>query len=458
MHTYTAAGVYTVSLAVSGPGGEDTLTRTNFITAYEPVSADFSASPLTGIAPLTVTFTNQSLGAYQTSLWAFGDGFTSTLEDPVHAYAATGEYSVSLTVSGPGGSDSLTRTNYITAHACTVSGGTYFWNGGRGVPRALLALEGTRVYSGTSDGSGAYRIEGVLGGDYALTPSKDDDTEGISPYDASFALRHAAGIITLTAHQATAADVNGSGVISSLDASHILQKAVDLIELPFPGAGEVWAFDPASRTYTDLGGDQSGQDFTAVLLGDVSGNWSVTGAADTGTRASSTADGVTATISLPAAVGRPGQEVTVSLTLDLPEGEAFGVGLTIAFDPAVISPTHVSVGSLAQGWSVAANLTHAGEVQVGMAGAAPVTAGGELLYLVFEVVGPSGSETDLVLTHGQINEGAIPVQLSSGRVGIHVVHLPLVLGSGPGQGAEELAPPLAASHTIPPPIWLWQGE
>ena len=434
-----------MSVTVSGPGGEDTRTRTNYITVYEPVSADFSADPLAGIAPLTVTFANQSLGDYDTSQWTFGDGTSSAIEHPVHVYSATGVYSVSLAVSGPGGSNTLKRSNYITAYSCTVSGGTYFWNGGEGVPRTLLALEGTRVYSAASGDSGAYEIGGVLGGDYALTPSKDDDTEGISPYDASFALRHAAGMITLTAHQAAAADVNGSGVISSLDASYILQKSVDLIELPFPGAGQVWTFDPASRTFTDLGADQTDQDFTAVLLGDVSGSWSVARAAGAGIRAHSAADGVTATLSLPEAVGRPGHELTVSLTLDLPQGEALGVGVTIAFDPTVISPIHVIAGSLAKTWSVAANLTLAGEVRVAMAGATPVTTGGELLQLVFAVVGPSGSETDLALTHGQLNEGAIPLQLIDGRVGIFQVYLPLILGNTPTRG-DELA--LLTSYSL----------
>ena len=113
-HTYTVAGVYTVTLTVSGPGGMDTLTRTNFITVYEPVQANFTASPTSGAAPLVVAFTNTSTGDYTASLWAFGDGVTGTLENPTHTYTVTGVYTVSLTVSGPGGTDSITRTNYIT--------------------------------------------------------------------------------------------------------------------------------------------------------------------------------------------------------------------------------------------------------------------------------------------------------------------------------------------------------
>ena len=112
-YTYTTKGIYTVALTVSGPGGTETLTRPNYITVYEPVQADFTAWPITGVAPLTVTFTNTSTGDYTTSLWDFGDEATSTLTNPTHLYTATGLYTVVLTVSGPGGSNTETKPEYI---------------------------------------------------------------------------------------------------------------------------------------------------------------------------------------------------------------------------------------------------------------------------------------------------------------------------------------------------------
>jgi PKD repeat protein len=121
-HTYSAAGVYTVSLAVRGPGGSDVLTRTHYIAAYQAVQAGFGASPTVGVAPLEVTFSNLSTGDYDASLWRFGDGLTSTLDSPSHIYAAAGVYTVSLAVSGPGGSDALTRTHYITAYQAVQAG------------------------------------------------------------------------------------------------------------------------------------------------------------------------------------------------------------------------------------------------------------------------------------------------------------------------------------------------
>jgi PKD repeat protein len=115
--TYTTAGQFTVSLTVSGPGGTDTLTRSNYITVYTPVQANFSGTPTSGVKPLTVAFTNTSTGDYASSKWYFGDGTTSTEQNPSHAYAYAGQYTVALTVSGPGGSNTLTRTAYITAYA-----------------------------------------------------------------------------------------------------------------------------------------------------------------------------------------------------------------------------------------------------------------------------------------------------------------------------------------------------
>jgi len=80
---------------------------------------DFSAAPLSGTVPLTVTFTNATGGAAP-YLWDFGDEVTSTLVSPVHPYTRTGVYTISLAADGPGGSDTLTRTNYITVSSGLV--------------------------------------------------------------------------------------------------------------------------------------------------------------------------------------------------------------------------------------------------------------------------------------------------------------------------------------------------
>ena len=102
-----------MTLTAAGPSGTDTLTRTNYIVVLAPPPvADFAAAPTNGIAPLTVTFTNLSSGATGYA-WDFGDGNLSADADPANVYTNPGTYSVSLIANGLGGTNTLTRTNYI---------------------------------------------------------------------------------------------------------------------------------------------------------------------------------------------------------------------------------------------------------------------------------------------------------------------------------------------------------
>lgn len=73
-------------------------------------TADFTADPVSGIAPLEVTFTNESVGSITSYSWLFGDGDDSSDENPTHTYTTPGTYEVTLTVDGPNGSDSTTKT------------------------------------------------------------------------------------------------------------------------------------------------------------------------------------------------------------------------------------------------------------------------------------------------------------------------------------------------------------
>jgi PKD repeat protein len=80
----------------------------------QPVQAGFEAAPLEGFAPLAVTFTNRTAGDGTFNLWTFGDGGSSILLSPVYTYTASGVYTVTLMVSGPGGTDTLVRSAYIS--------------------------------------------------------------------------------------------------------------------------------------------------------------------------------------------------------------------------------------------------------------------------------------------------------------------------------------------------------
>ena len=79
------------------------------------LSADFTADVTTGGIPLSVQFTNQTAGMPTSYFWDFGDGNTSTSADPSHTYTVEGTYSVKLVVASGSGSDSILKTDLITA-------------------------------------------------------------------------------------------------------------------------------------------------------------------------------------------------------------------------------------------------------------------------------------------------------------------------------------------------------
>ena len=81
----------------------------------DPPLADFAANKTEGLVPLEVVFTPDTAGVINTFAWDFGDGETSTEQSPTHVYDAPGEYTVSLTVTGPYGTDTATKESYITA-------------------------------------------------------------------------------------------------------------------------------------------------------------------------------------------------------------------------------------------------------------------------------------------------------------------------------------------------------
>ena len=115
VHTYEIPSGYTVSLIVSNGTDSDTLIKQDYIAVSgPPVSADFSASPTEGPAPLTVQFTDNSTGNVSSWLWDFGDESTSTAQNPSHKYETSGEYTVSLIVSNEFFSDTIIKQNYIS--------------------------------------------------------------------------------------------------------------------------------------------------------------------------------------------------------------------------------------------------------------------------------------------------------------------------------------------------------
>ncbi|HLV33635.1 MAG TPA: PKD domain-containing protein, partial [Spirillospora sp.] len=112
-----ASGEFVSALATNDSTGNTSEFAQCVLVETGPPVADFSAAPVSGEAPLTVTFTDESTGVIDTYLWDFGDGNTSADQNPVHTFTAPGTYTVELTVTGPGGTDTATLPIEVTAPA-----------------------------------------------------------------------------------------------------------------------------------------------------------------------------------------------------------------------------------------------------------------------------------------------------------------------------------------------------
>lgn len=113
LHTYSTPGTYSVSLMVSGLAGMDTAVETNYITVNVASGANFSF----GLGGLEVDFSDTSTGNPTSFSWQFGDGDTSSAENPTHRYDDNGTYMVTLSVNGPGGASQITKTVITNARS-----------------------------------------------------------------------------------------------------------------------------------------------------------------------------------------------------------------------------------------------------------------------------------------------------------------------------------------------------
>ncbi len=113
--TSSAVGDFMDSLAVESIVIFSEITSSCGVT---PI-ANFSANPTEGDAPLLVSFTDTSSGVPTSWSWNFGDGETSSTQNPTHTYDEAGTYTVSLTATAECGADMVGYTDFITVNQST---------------------------------------------------------------------------------------------------------------------------------------------------------------------------------------------------------------------------------------------------------------------------------------------------------------------------------------------------
>jgi PKD repeat protein len=115
-HTYAAAGSHTVTLTVTDNQGAPSAPASHTVTVTapnQPPTANFTSS-CSGLACNFTSTSNDADGSIASYSWTFGDGTTSTAQNPSHTYASGGTYTVTLKVTDNQGAPSTTTSKSVT--------------------------------------------------------------------------------------------------------------------------------------------------------------------------------------------------------------------------------------------------------------------------------------------------------------------------------------------------------
>ncbi len=263
---FTTNGVYACKIGGTTPGanGHDQLNVTGAVNLN---NAAFAPVPWNGfqaaVGDTFVIIKNDGSDAINGTFLNLPEGavFGDTLGIPFQiTYLGGDGNDVSITRIQPAISGTITYGNAI--------GGT----NPRFVSNVLLTGAGsTPISVFSSFPGGTYTLTGFGSGAYTVTPSKTGSVNGtITSFDAGRVAQHVAAINTLTGNQLIVADVSGNGTISSFDAGQIARYAAALDG--FGSAGN-WIFLPATKKYASVTSNVTGEDYVALLMGEVSGNW-----------------------------------------------------------------------------------------------------------------------------------------------------------------------------------------
>jgi len=280
----------------------------------------------------------------------------------------------------------------------------------------LISAAGSPSFSDTTTATGEYSLTGFGAGSYTVTPSKSGGHNGaITSFDAALVAQYAVGNIGLDAAQLTVADVSGTAGVSTFDAALIARFAVSMA--PYGSAGN-WLFGPASRTYGTVTNSLAGEDYSALLMGDVSGNWGD----PSPFRPARSIGGPerAASVSAPRTFAAADGEVIVPVNVaGIANKGVIAYEFDLRYDPAVIQPQvePVSVTStVSNGLSVVASTEEAGLLRVAVYGPTVISGNGVLLNLRFTAIGAPGATSPLTFERMMLNEGEPRIQTADGQV------------------------------------------
>ncbi len=244
----------------------------------------------------------------------------------------------------------------------SFSGTVFYYFNNNVVPGVKVELRSPlALYSATTPMDGTFSFSGIVSDDYELKAFKENQLDAITAYDASLILQHAVQLTSLTNNQKIAADVNSDGAINSMDASMILQYVAGMRTIPFEGTSSAWKFVYPQASYPGLNRNYSSQSIQAILIGDVSGNYSTTSAQNQSTQG----------------VIKAGQMrshetgLTVPVSLDYFKYDLYSFETTIEIEQGV-SVGEIRLSSELQNAYYIVNKNQAGYIRIAVASATPL--------------------------------------------------------------------------------------
>lgn len=307
--------------------------------------------------------------------------------------------------------------------AYAVSGRIRYFYQNKPVQNTEVHLTGLAEYRAQSNSNGDYNLPSVFSGQYTSTASKADDISGgLSATDASQVARHALGINPFNCYQKIAADVTGDGYISAMDASRIARCAIGIIT-NFGSGNPHWKFVAGQITscsnwppiqfnesfnYSPLSSNLTNQDFIALRMGDVTGNWQP----DAGALAK--VENISNSETIHLSLGAHATDLQVPLEL-YQYFDVEGIDLSIEYDPELLSfqRAELTTDISSESYNVMVNDKQDGKVYIAIYATSEnlYSGSGIIGNLLFNIISENGFSSSVNIKRYEVNEHAITTRV-----------------------------------------------
>jgi len=321
--------------------------------------------------------------------------------------------------------DDATTNGSVSVFGVAITGTVFYGNAiGAPTPRyvsnvTVASTLGSPSVSTTTaapgPNAGQYTLSVGLGSSYTIAPNKTGGANNITSFDAARIAQHVAGVSLLTGNQLLVADVSNNGGVSSFDAGQIANYVVAGSN---PGITGTWKFVPVSRSYVSITSNISGQDYDALLMGEVSGNWTNTGARPAAPELTAQSISVNAS----KITTSEDREVLVPVYVQGIENKGIiAYEFELRYDPSVVQPTSDVIdiaSSVSRGLTTVSKTDEAGLLRVVVYGPMAIENSGLLLNLRFTAIGGPGSVSPLMWERIMFNEGDSATAITDGQIEI----------------------------------------